>query len=87
MRSFGIEHVRLVGPVLVLPLPNANPITAEVCAGFCARMLEDIGREQALVKAIRQACLNRMDDLPRAGHAAWQPPSRPWLWSLFFLAA
>ncbi|MGJ7507213.1 AraC family transcriptional regulator [Variovorax sp. GT1P44] len=57
---------------LSLPLPNANPITAEVCASFCSRMLEDIGQEHALVKTIREACLNRMDDLPRAEQMAEQ---------------
>ena len=35
-------------------------------------MLEDIGQEHALVKTIKEACLNRMDDLPRAEQMAEQ---------------
>jgi AraC-like DNA-binding protein len=57
---------------LSMPLPNANPITAGVCTNFCSRMLEDIGQEHALVKTIREACLNRMGDLPRAEQMAEQ---------------
>lgn len=68
----GVMQWEFDAALLPLPLPNANPITADVCAGFCARMLEDIGREHALVKAIREACLNRMDDLPRAEQMAGQ---------------
>ena len=55
---------------LGLPLPNANPITAEVCAQFCGRMLEDIVAEHALVTTIKQACLNSIGELPRVDQMA-----------------
>ncbi|MET0541883.1 MAG: AraC family transcriptional regulator [Variovorax sp.] len=51
--------------MLDLPLPAANPIMAEVSAGFCARMLEDIRGENELVKEIREACLNSVGGIPR----------------------
>ncbi|MDM0001992.1 AraC family transcriptional regulator [Variovorax sp. J22P240] len=68
----GVMQWEFDAELLNLPLPNANPITADVCASFCARMLEDIGQEHALVKTIKEACLNRMDDLPRAEQMAGQ---------------
>jgi AraC-like DNA-binding protein len=68
----GVMQWEFDAALLSLPLPNANPITADVCASFCARMLEDIGQEHALVKTIKEACLNRMDDLPRAEQMAEQ---------------
>lgn len=56
---------------LTLPLPAANPIMAEVSAGFCARMLEDLGESEApLVKAIKEACFNNVGGLPSADEMA-----------------
>lgn len=57
--------------LLGLPLPNANPLTASLSTDFCARMLEAIGGEDALVKTIKEACLNRgAGDMPRADEMA-----------------
>ena len=56
--------------ILGMPLPNANPITADACASFCSRMLEDLTDEPVLVKTIKEACLNSMGDLPRAEQMA-----------------
>ncbi|RZT94918.1 AraC family transcriptional regulator [Rivibacter subsaxonicus] len=56
--------------LLPLPLPNANPVMAGVCASFCGRMLETIGGEPALVKTIKEACLNSVGGLPRAEQMA-----------------
>jgi AraC-like DNA-binding protein len=56
--------------LLAVPLPNANKITAEVSSAFCGRMLEAIGGENPLVKAIKEACLNGVGGLPRAEQMA-----------------
>lgn len=52
------------------PLPAANPIMADVSAGFCARMLEDIGAEPDLVREIKAACLNSVGGVPRLDEMA-----------------
>jgi AraC-like DNA-binding protein len=47
------------------PCPNANPITADMCTKFCARMLQSLGAEEPeLVRTIRLACLNSVGGLP-----------------------
>jgi len=56
--------------LLPLPLPAANPIMAEVSAAFCGRMLEEIGGESPLVRAIKQACLNAVGGMPRVEQMA-----------------
>lgn len=56
--------------LLGLALPNANPITASLSADFCARMLEAIGGENALIKSIKEACLNSAGAVPRAQEMA-----------------
>ena len=56
--------------MLGMPLPNANPITADVCASFCSRMLEELTDEPALIRTIKETCLNSMSDLPRADQMA-----------------
>jgi len=56
--------------LLELPLPGANPITAEISAAFCGRMLEAIGGEHEVVKAIKQACLNSVGGIPRVEQMA-----------------
>ena len=56
--------------LLELPLPEANSITAEISAGFCGRMLEAIGGEHEVVKAIKQACLNSVGGIPRVEQMA-----------------
>ncbi|WP_218510287.1 AraC family transcriptional regulator [Variovorax sp. dw_308] len=57
--------------LLELPLPNANPITAQVSSAFCHRMLEAAdGVENPLVQAIKEICLNASGGLPRAEQMA-----------------
>ncbi|SFN40855.1 AraC family transcriptional regulator [Variovorax sp. OV329] len=50
--------------LLALPLPNANPMMAGVCAEFCARMLESVEAEPEVVRAIKEACLASPSALP-----------------------
>jgi AraC-like DNA-binding protein len=50
--------------VLPAPCPNANPITAEMCAQMCERMLRDLPDESDLERAIRTACYNSCGDFP-----------------------
>ncbi|MBB3179064.1 AraC family transcriptional regulator [Variovorax sp. Sphag1AA] len=66
----GVMQWQFDASLLGMPLPNANPITADACASFCSRMLEDLEGEPALVKSIKEACLNSMSDLPRAEEMA-----------------
>jgi AraC-like DNA-binding protein len=71
--TFGAPFMRweFDAAMLTMPLPAANPIMAEVSAGFCARMLEDLGEAEApLVKAIREACFNSVGGLPSADEMA-----------------
>ncbi|MDM0011728.1 AraC family transcriptional regulator [Variovorax sp. J22P168] len=68
----GVLQWRFDAALLDLPLPNANPITAEASASFCARMLERIDGEPQLVKTIKEACLNSLAQLPRAEQMAEQ---------------
>ncbi|MEJ8855821.1 AraC family transcriptional regulator [Variovorax robiniae] len=56
--------------LLDLPLPNANPITAEVSSTFCSRMLEAYVDESPLVLTIKEICLNAVGGLPRAEQMA-----------------
>lgn len=50
---------------LAEPMPNANPITADMCAKFCERMMQSLGgNEPDLVRAIRLACLNSVGGFP-----------------------
>lgn len=50
---------------LTEPMPNANPITADMCAKFCERMLHSLGEEEPeIVRAIRLACLNSVGGFP-----------------------
>ncbi|MDM0044772.1 AraC family transcriptional regulator [Variovorax dokdonensis] len=50
--------------VLPEPCPNANPLTAEMCAQMCERMLRDLPDESDLERAIRTACYNSCGDFP-----------------------
>lgn len=51
--------------LLTLPCPNANPITADICSNFCARMLQSLdANEPEIVRTIRLACLNSVGGLP-----------------------
>lgn len=62
----GLMRWEFDAALLALPLPNANPITANVCSEFCDRMMEDIGGEPALVTSIKTLCLNSTGGFPRA---------------------
>jgi AraC-like DNA-binding protein len=45
--------------------PNANPITARMCAEFCHRMLQSFNDDEPeLVRAVRSACLNGVGGFP-----------------------
>ena len=50
--------------VLGVPLPNANPITAEMCAQMCERLLRSLPDETDLERSIRTACFNSCGDFP-----------------------
>lgn len=50
--------------VLGVPLPNANPITAEMCAQMCERLLPSLPEESHLERSIRTACFNSGGDFP-----------------------
>jgi AraC-like DNA-binding protein len=66
----GVMQWQFDATLLALPLPNANPITADLSADFCGRMLEAIGGEHSLVKSIKLACLNSAGGFPRAEEMA-----------------
>jgi AraC-like DNA-binding protein len=66
----GVMQWQFDAAMLGMALPNANPITAEVSADFCGRMLGEFAGEHALVKAIKAACLDTVGDLPRAEQMA-----------------
>ena len=70
--SFGAEVMEWHFDVAVLrvPCPNANPITAGLCAQFCERMLESLPDETDLSRSIRTACLNSRGAFPNAEHMA-----------------
>ncbi|MBS0452812.1 MAG: AraC family transcriptional regulator [Proteobacteria bacterium] len=50
--------------VLGAPCPNANPITAQLCAQMCERLLRSLPEESALEHSIRTACFNSCGDFP-----------------------
>ncbi|MCB2023073.1 MAG: AraC family transcriptional regulator [Burkholderiaceae bacterium] len=52
--------------VLRVPCPNANPITAGICAQFCERMFDKLPVETDLSRSIRTACLNSRGEFPNA---------------------
>ncbi|MCO5123917.1 MAG: AraC family transcriptional regulator [Rhizobacter sp.] len=52
--------------VLRVPCPNANPITAGICAQFCERMFDKLPDETDLSRSIRTACLNSRGEFPNA---------------------
>ena len=70
--SFGAEVMEwhFDAAVLRVPCPNANPITAGLCAQFCERMLESLPDETDLSRSIRTACLNSRGAFPNAEHMA-----------------
>ena len=50
--------------VLGVPLPNANPLTAEMCARMCERLMRSLPEESDLERSIRTACFNSFGDFP-----------------------
>jgi|tagenome__1003787_1003787.scaffolds.fasta_scaffold20989213_6 AraC-like DNA-binding protein len=45
--------------------PNANPITARMCAEFCHRMLQSFNDDEPeLIRTVRSACLNSVGGFP-----------------------
>ena len=46
--------------------PNANPVTADICQGFCQRVLNQAEEDLSLAQSIRVACLNSRGLLPTA---------------------
>lgn len=50
--------------VLGVSLPNANPITAELCTQMCERLVHSLPEETDLERSIRTACLNSLGDFP-----------------------
>lgn len=59
-------EMRLDTSLLSVPLPNANPVTAELCASFCQRMLQDLDDEPraGILRAIRQQFLKTPGEYP-----------------------
>src|SRR5258708_6255031 len=52
-------------PLLKAKCPNANPITARMCAEFCNRMLQSFNDDEPeLVRTVRSACLNGVGGFP-----------------------
>ena len=66
----GVMQWQFDAALLSAALPNANPITAEVSADFCGRMMGEFMGEHPLVKTIKEACLDNVGDLPRAEQMA-----------------
>jgi AraC-like DNA-binding protein len=66
----GVMEWHFDASVLGEALPNANPITADLCTRFCERMLENLPDETDLSRTIRTACLNSRGDFPNAGDMA-----------------
>ena len=66
----GVMEWRFDAAVLRWPLPNANPITAALCAQFCERMSQSLPEEDSLVRHIRMACLNSNGHVPHADEMA-----------------
>lgn len=66
----GVMEWHFDAAVLRVPCPNANPITAGLCAQFCERMLDSLPDETDLIRRIRAACLNSRGEYPNADEMA-----------------
>lgn len=66
----GVMEWHFDAAVLSEPCPNANPITADLCARFCERMLDSLPDETGLSRRIRTACLNSRGVFPNADEMA-----------------
>ena len=61
----GVMQWHFNAALMAMPCPNANPITAEMCAGFCERMLKSLSPDEPeLVRTIRKACLDSVGGFP-----------------------
>ena len=60
----GVLEWHFDAAVLSAPCPNANPITAQLCAQMCERLLRSLPDESALERSIRTACFNSCGDFP-----------------------
>ncbi|HSV54326.1 MAG TPA: AraC family transcriptional regulator [Burkholderiaceae bacterium] len=56
--------------VLRAPCPNANPITAKLCARFCDQIMHSLPQGTALAHQIRAACLNSQGRVSNADTVA-----------------
>jgi len=54
------------------PCPNANPITADLCAKFCEGLLQAMPDQSPLSRTIRVACLDSRGSFPTAEAMARQ---------------
>lgn len=66
----GVMEWHFDAAVLPMPCPNANPITAGLCAQFCERMQGSLPDETDLSRSIRTACLNSRGEFPNAEEMA-----------------
>ncbi|MBS0441027.1 MAG: AraC family transcriptional regulator [Proteobacteria bacterium] len=66
----GVMEWHFDAAVLRAPCPNANPITAGLCAQFCERMVASLPSEADLSRSIRAACLNSRGVFPTADEMA-----------------
>ena len=66
----GVMEWHFDAAVLGMPCPNANPITAGLCAQFCERLLDTLPQETDLLRRIRTGCLNSRGDFPNADEMA-----------------
>ena len=66
----GVMEWHFDAAVLRVPCPNANPITAGICAQFCERMFDSLPDETDLSRSIRTACLNSRGEFPNADEMA-----------------
>ena len=58
--------------LLSLALPNANPLTADTCAEFCQKLIDELdsGGSSDLIRAIHRLCLESPGHFPAADAAA-----------------
>lgn len=60
----GVLEWHFDAAVLDAPCPNANPITAQLCAQMCERLMRSLPDETELERSIRTACFNSCGDFP-----------------------
>lgn len=67
-------EMRFSADLLDMPLPNANPVTAELCASFCQRMLQSLDDEpeSGILLSIRRQLLKTPGHYPGLSDMASQ---------------